>query len=75
LSARPEDRRPKPGSAALQKGLAHEQQCSARANAQLAELDRRYQGRTLGAVEQRTIRDAQTRITDERMRCVRSASR
>ena len=70
-----EDRRPKPGSAAFQKILESEQQCSAKANMQIAELDRRYQGRTPSATEQRTIRDAQTRIMDERMECVRRVPR
>ena len=70
-----EDRRPKPGSAAFQKNLESEQQCSAKANMQIAELDRRYQGRTPSATEQRTIRDAQTRIMDERMECVRRVPR
>lgn len=70
-----EDGRPKPGSATFQKGLEREQQCSAKANAQLAELDQRYAGHTRSAAEQRTIRDAQARITDERMQCARSASR
>ena len=70
-----EDRRPKPGSAAFQKNVESEQQCSARANAQIAELDRRYQGRTPSATEQRTIRDAQTKIMDERMECIRRVPR
>jgi hypothetical protein len=70
-----EDRRPKPGSAAFQRNLESAQQCSAKANMQIAELDRRYQGRTLSATEQRTIRDAQTRIVDERMECIRRVPR
>jgi hypothetical protein len=70
-----EDRRPKPGSAAFQKNLESEQQCSAKANMQIAELDRRYQGRTPSATEQRTIRDAQTRIVDERLECIRRVPR
>ena len=70
-----EDRRPKPGSAAFQKNLESAQQCTAKANLQIAELDRRYQGRTLSATEQRTIRDAQTRIVDERMECIRRVPR
>jgi hypothetical protein len=70
-----EDRRPKPGSAAFQKNLEAAQQCSAKANSQIAELDRRYQGRTPSATEQRTIRDAQTRIVDERMECIRRVPR
>jgi hypothetical protein len=70
-----EDRRPKPGSAAFQKNLEAAQQCTAKANMQIAELDRRYQGRTPSATEQRTIRDAQSRIIDERMECVRRVPR
>jgi hypothetical protein len=70
-----EDRRPKPGSAAFQKNLESAQQCSAKANMQIAELDRRYQGRTPSATEQRTIRDAQTKIMDERMECIRRVPR
>lgn len=70
-----EDRRPKPGSAAFQQGLDRERQCTAKAAAQLAELERRFPGPTRSVADQRALREGHDRISDERLRCAHTASR
>jgi hypothetical protein len=70
-----EDSRPKPGSAEFQQEADRAQQCVAQSQRRIAEVDRRYQGRSPGGAEQTARRDEETRIIDERMECLRQVRR
>ncbi len=65
--------RPKPGSPAAQAAMAREQQCADTANRDLAQLRQRLPQGQAGMEQQRAQREAENRILDARMDCLRRA--
>lgn len=54
---------------------AREQECAAKANQQLAELQNKYRGKSMSTQEQIARRGEEERLLDDRMACIRGASR
>lgn len=64
---------PKPGSPAAQAAMAREQQCSDTANRELDQLRQRLPQGQASTDQQRAQREAENRILDARMDCLRRA--
>lgn len=65
--------RPRPGSPVAQAAMAREQQCTDTANRELDQLKQRLPQGKPGFEQQRAQREAETRILDARMDCLRRA--
>jgi len=65
--------RPGPGSPAAQAAAAREQQCTDTANREIDQLRQRLPTDKPGFEQQRAYREAETRILDARMDCLRRA--
>ena len=55
--------------------IAKEQECIAAANHRLAELDKRYGGRSMSTQEQIARRTEEDRLVDDRMQCINQAAK
>jgi cell pole-organizing protein PopZ len=70
-----QDGRLKVGGEPFKRALDRADLCSANAMRQIAELDRRYQGRSLNVAEQTARWDEEARIIDARVRCLHETGR